>query len=167
MEKKMEYQKLHHEFPPVWDRDSEILILGSFPSVRSREEGFFYGHPRNRFWEVVSCVAHKVKPVTIEEKKEFLLSSHIAVWDVIESCEICGSSDSSIRNVVPNDISCILSQAPIRRILANGRMAERLYYKYIFPDVQRPVVAVPSTSPANAVWTRERLIEKYKEAFYG
>lgn len=159
----MEYQYLQHEFPPVWDEHSEILILGSFPSVKSREEGFFYGHPRNRFWDVISAVMQCPKPGSTEEKRQMLISSHIAVWDVIASCRIKGSSDSSIRDVVPNDISGILSHAPVRKILANGRTAEKLYKKYIFPAVHQPVIALPSTSPANAAWTLERLIKKYRE----
>lgn len=163
----MEYQELYHAFPPVWDERSEILILGSFPSVKSREEGFFYGHPRNRFWEVIASVTQNRKPVSIEEKKEMLLLSHIAVWDVIRRCQICGSSDSSIRNVEPNDISEILEGAPIRKILTNGRTAERLYNQYMYPRTHRPVTAVPSTSPANAAWSRERLVEAYRKAMWG
>lgn len=158
----MEYQSRQHEFPPVWDCNSEILILGSFPSVRSREEGFFYGHPRNRFWDVISAVMNCPKPVSTQEKRDMLLSSHIAVWDVIASCRIQGSSDSSIRDVVPNDISEILRHAPIRKILANGKTAEKLYDKYIYPGVHRQITVMPSTSPANAAWTLERLIEAYR-----
>ncbi len=160
----MEYQNLKHEFPPVWDSKSEILILGSFPSVKSREQGFFYGHPRNRFWDVISAVLQCSRPESIEEKRQMLLAGHIAVWDVIESCRIQGSSDSSIRDVVANDLSEILSQAPIRMILANGRTAEKLYQKYIFPVTHRPVTAMPSTSPANAAWSLERLIDVYRSA---
>ncbi len=159
----MEYQSLRHEFPPVWDSSSEILILGSFPSVKSREEGFFYGHPRNRFWDVIAAVTGHPKPVTMEEKKALLLSSHIAVWDVIGSCEIRGSSDSSIRHVAANDISGILAHAPIRKILANGKTAAKLYETYIFPNIQIPIIPLPSTSPANAVWTLEKLIDRYQE----
>lgn len=158
----MEYENLQHEFPPVWDESSEILILGSFPSVKSREDGFFYGHPRNRFWDLISAVTGSIKPVTIEEKKDMLISAHIAIWDVIARCQIRGSSDSSIRDVVPNDISVILANAPIRKILANGRTAGELYEKYIYPDTQIPITILPSTSPANAAWTRERLIDIYR-----
>ena len=160
----MEYENLRHEFPPVWDRNSEVLVLGSFPSVKSREDGFFYGHARNRFWDVISAVTGYPKPITIEEKRNMLLSTHIAIWDVIESCEIRGSSDSSIRNVVPNDISEILVNAPIRKILANGRTAGKLYEKYIYPDIRIPIDVLPSTSPANASWSQERLIEVYRES---
>lgn len=158
----MEYQNHKHEFPPVWDSNSEILILGSFPSVKSREEGFFYGHPRNRFWDVISAVLQCPKPGSVEEKRRMLLSGHIAVWDVIASCQIKGSSDSSIRNVVANDLSEILYHAPIRMILANGKTAEKLYNKYIFPNTGRPVTVMPSTSPANAAWSLDRLVEVYQ-----
>lgn len=160
----MEYEKLQHEFPPVWDKDSEVLVLGSFPSARSREDGFFYGHPRNRFWDVISAVVGYPKPATIDEKRDMLLSAHIAIWDVIASCQIRGSSDSSIRDVVPNDISEILTNAPIRKILANGRTAGKLYDKYIYPDLHMPIDILPSTSPANAAWTQERLIEIYRKS---
>jgi len=158
----MEYQKLYHQFPPQWDENSEILILGSFPSVKSREEGFFYGHPRNRFWKVVSTVVECREPVTLEEKKEVLSNYHIALWDVIESCEIKGSSDSSIRNVVPNDLSEILSKSKIKKIFVNGKTAEKLYNKYIYPKTQITATVLPSTSPANAAWTLEKLVETYK-----
>ncbi len=159
----MEYESVRHEFPPVWDGSSEILILGSFPSVKSREEGFFYGHPRNRFWDVMAAVTGRPKPVTIKEKKTLLLSSHIAVWDVIGSCQIQGSSDSSIRDVTANDILGILSRAPVRKILANGKTAAKLYERYIFPDVRIPIIPLPSTSPANAAWTLEKLIRRYRD----
>lgn len=162
----MEYQTLHHEFPPVWNEESEILILGSFPSVKSREQGFFYGHPRNRFWKVMSTIVESREPVTINEKREMLLSHHIAVWDVIASCQIRGSSDSSIREVVPNDISGILEKSSVRKIFANGKTAERLYNKYIFPKTNIPVTVLPSTSPANAAWSLERLIEEYRKRCY-
>lgn len=150
-----------HEFPPVYDENSRILILGSFPSVKSREVHFYYGHPQNRFWKVVSAVYGSPLPVSTEEKKAFLLESRIAVWDVIESCIISGSSDTSIRDVVPNNIKRILEEAPIRCIYANGSTAASLYKKYIFPETGRPAVRLPSTSPANAAWNLERLIREW------
>ena len=116
-----------HPIQPVYDRDSRILILGSFPSTRSRETGFFYGHPQNRFWKVVSYIYEENEPHDIEEKKAFLLRNHIAVWDVIGSCDIEGSSDSSIRNVIPNDLSSILNTAEIRNIYVNGKTAYKYY----------------------------------------
>ena len=151
-----------HEIAPVFDTTSRILILGSFPSVKSREGQFFYHHPQNRFWAVLSAVAGEEKPETVEEKRSFLLRNHIAVWDVIASCEIEGSSDSSIRNVVPNDIRPILETADIRQIYVNGGTAEKLYKKYMFPATGRTAVRLPSTSPANAACSLEKLIEQWK-----
>jgi hypoxanthine-DNA glycosylase len=147
-----------HPIAPVFDKDSKVLILGSFPSVRSREEGFFYGHPQNRFWKVTSQIFGEELPVTIDEKKAFLIRNHIALWDVIGSCEIDGSSDSSIRDVTVNDLSVILDVADIRAIFLNGKKAEQYYLKYLFPVLKRDAVCLPSTSPANAAWNLEKLI---------
>ena len=152
----------YHTFPPVFNDKSEILILGSFPSVKSREEGFFYGHPQNRFWKVTAAVFQSPVPDGIAAKKAFLLQHRIALWDVIASCEIKGSSDSSIKNVVPNDIGRILCQAAIREIYVNGKTAEKLYHQYIRNTVGRPAVYLPSTSPANAAWSLERLIAAWR-----
>ena len=146
-----------HEIPPVFDEHSRILILGSFPSVKSREARFFYGHPQNRFWKVLAAVTDQETPRTIPEKKEFLLRNGIALWDVIASCDIQGSSDSSIRNVVPNDLSEILRKADIRQIYANGGTAFRLYRKYTYPAVGKEAVRLPSTSTANAACSLEKL----------
>ena len=151
-----------HPIAPVFDKDSKVLILGSFPSVRSREEGFFYGHPQNRFWKVTSKVFGDELPVTIDEKKAFLIRNHIAVWDVIGSCEIEGSSDSSIRNVTVNDLSVILGTADIRAIFLNGKKAEQYYLKYLFPVLKRDAVCLPSTSPANAAWSLDKLTDAWK-----
>ena len=151
-----------HPIAPVFDKDSKVLILGSFPSVKSREEGFFYGHPQNRFWKVTSKVFGDELPVTIDEKKAFLIRNHIAVWDVIGSCEIEGSSDSSIRNVTVNDLSVILGTADIRSIFLNGKKAEQYYMKYIFPVLKRDAVCLPSTSPANAAWSLDKLTDAWK-----
>ena len=147
-----------HTISPVFDIHSRILILGSFPSVKSRETQFFYGHPQNRFWRVLAALTGEPLPLSIAEKKEFLLENRIAVWDVIQSCEITGSSDSSIRNVVPNDLSRILCAAPVRRIFTNGRTAGRLYDKYCLKDTGRPALCLPSTSPANAACSLDRLL---------
>lgn len=151
-----------HPIPPVYDKNSKILILGSFPSVRSRETGFFYGHPGNRFWRVMAEVLDDTLPETIEEKRVLLLKHHIALWDVIRSCDIEGSSDSSIRNVIPNDMEQIFDTAKINAIFVNGRTAEKYYKKYIDPDPARPVYCLPSTSPANAAWSLERLAGEWK-----
>lgn len=151
-----------HPIAPVFDKDSKVLILGSLPSVRSREEGFFYGHPQNRFWKVTSQIFGEELPVTIDEKKAFLIRNHIALWDVIGSCEIDGSSDSSIRDVTVNDLSVILGTADIRAIFLNGKKAEQYYLKYLFPILKRDAVCLPSTSPANAAWNLEKLITVWK-----
>ena len=152
-----------HPIPPVFDRHSKVLILGSFPSVKSREVQFFYGHPQNRFWKVTSKVCGITEPRTIEEKKAFLLSQGIAVWDVIASCDIEGSADSSIKNVVPNDLTEILNVAEISQIFVNGKTAEKFYTKYIRDSIGREAVCLPSTSPANAAWSVERLTEAWKQ----
>lgn len=158
----MEYTHLTHTFEPVYDENSRILILGSFPSVKSRQNRFYYGHPQNRFWKVLAAVFESPVPDTIEEKKEFLLRNHVAVWDVIFSCDIAGSSDSSIRNVTGNDMNVILSAAPIRRIFANGDKAYKLFLKYCRQEGQPEVEKLPSTSPANAAWNMQRLTEDWR-----
>ncbi|MBR0161700.1 MAG: DNA-deoxyinosine glycosylase [Oscillospiraceae bacterium] len=154
-------ERLVHPFPPTWNGQSRILILGSFPSVKSREMAFFYGHPQNRFWHVVSAVFSDAFPKTVEERRAFLLRHRIAAWDVIASCSIVGSSDSSIRDAVANDIRPILDGAEIRQIYVNGKTAFRLYEKYLLPLTGRDAVCLPSTSPANAAWSLERLIEAW------
>ncbi len=150
-----------HPFPPLYDNNSKILILGSFPSVRSREQMFFYGHPQNRFWKVLSSVMGAKVPCTIEEKREFLLEHNIALWDVIASCDIVGSSDSSIKNVKPNDFTEILENAEIKQIFVNGKTAEKYYNKYARNAIGRDSICLPSTSPANAAWNEKRLIETW------
>ncbi len=153
---------IEHPFPPLYNKDSKILILGSFPSVKSREQKFFYGHPQNRFWKVVAAVFGCDVPETIEEKKRFLLENGIALWDVIASCEIEGSSDSSIRDVKVNDLSEIFAKANIRQIFVNGKTAEKYFKKYTKAQVGREAITLPSTSPANAAWSVARLIEAWK-----
>lgn len=154
---------IQHPIEPVFDKESNILILGSFPSVKSREEGFFYGHPQNRFWKVLAEIWKEPVPVSIDEKKFFLLRNHIAVWDVIKSCDIEGSSDSSIKNVVANDIDVIISEANIKQIYVNGKKAQQLYQKYIYPMLQKEAICLPSTSPANAAWSLERLVQEWRK----
>ena len=151
-----------HPIAPIYDKHSTILILGSFPSVKSREEGFFYGHKQNRFWKVVSRVFEEEEPKTIEEKKALLLRNHIAVWDVIAGCDIEGSSDSTIKNVRPNDLSTILDNAQIKAIYVNGKTAEKYYKKYIEKSINRKAVCLPSTSPANAAWSIEKLLDTWR-----
>lgn len=152
---------MKHNIEPVYDKNSQILILGSFPSVKSREAQFFYGHKQNRFWKVLAAVFDCPVPETVEQKKEMLLSNRVAVWDVIESCTITGSADSTIKDVVPNDLSRILDCAHIRTIYVNGNKAYELYEKYIYPQNGRMAVKLPSTSPANASWSLERLVREW------
>ena len=152
---------IYHPIEPVYDSQSRILILGSFPSVKSREAMFFYGHPQNRFWKVTAAVFGCRVPQTIEEKRAFLLTYGIAVWDVIASCEIEGSSDSTIRNVTPNDLSKILNSAPVEQIFVNGKTALKYYEKYLRPVTGREAICLPSTSPANAAWNLEKLTEAW------
>ena len=158
-----EYSHLSHGFLPVYDEESKILILGSFPSVKSRERGFYYGHLQNRFWKVMAVLCNESVPETIEEKKTMLLKHHIAIWDVIDSCDIIGSSDSSIKNVVPADIAGLLQKTKIERIFANGRTAGKLYEKYVKGQTGKEITVLPSTSPANAVWSLDKLAEVWRE----
>lgn len=151
-----------HEFSPVFDENSRVLVLGSFPSVKSREYGFYYGHPQNRFWKVVAAVTESPVPETVEEKKQLLLSHKIAVWDVIDSCDIAGSSDSSISNVVPANINRVLKKSKIRRIYANGTTAKKLYDTYQREACGMEIALLPSTSPANAVWTLAKLVDAWR-----
>lgn len=160
-----EYEHVRHTFPPIYDENSRILILGSLPSVKSREQNFYYGHKQNRFWKVMAQITQSNIPQTVEEKKEFLLQNKIAVWDVIAECDILGSSDSSIRNVVVNDIAALLKKTDICIIAANGAKAKELYDKYVRKSTGREIVAMPSTSPANAAWSLERLVVSYGELF--
>jgi len=155
-------ERISHPFPPLFDKNSKILILGSFPSVKSREQNFFYGHPQNRFWRVMSDILNCPLPETVEQKKKMLIDNGIALWDVIASCEIIGSSDSSIKNAVPNDLTSILSGADIKGIFVNGKTAEKYYVKYTEKVTGRKAVCLPSTSPANAAWSLDKLSEEWK-----
>lgn len=154
-------ERIEHPFPPLYDSGSRILILGSFPSVKSREQQFFYGHPQNRFWRVIAQIYDEQTPDFIQEKKDMLHRNHIALWDVIKSCDIEGSSDSSITNVIPNDLSEILEAADIQTIIVNGKTAEKYFNRYTKKMTGREAVCLPSTSPANAAWSVDRLIEEW------
>lgn len=151
-----------HTASPVFNEDSEVLILGTFPSVKSREARFFYGHPQNRFWKVISAVTGCSEYDTVEKKKKMLLDNRIALWDTIKSCDVKGSSDSSITNVVPSDLREIMEVSHIKRIYCNGDKAYRLYNKYHLPYTGIEAVKLPSTSPANAKFTLDKLIEEWK-----
>ena len=158
----MKEERIIHPIPPLYREDSRILVLGSFPSVKSREAAFFYGHPQNRFWKVAAAVFGDEVPADVPQKRAFLLRHRIAVWDVIHACTIRGSSDASIKDVEVNDLRVILDSAPIRQIFVNGKTAEKLYRKYIEPAVGRKAVCLPSTSPANAAWSLERLTQAWR-----
>ena len=153
---------LQHPFGPLYCEKSRVLILGSFPSVKSREQNFFYGHPQNRFWKVIASIFESEVPQDIEAKKVLILENGLALWDSIASCEITGSSDASIRNVKTNDISIILDSCRIERIYCNGRKSYDLYRKFIEPETGREAECLPSTSPANAAWTLDKLIAAWQ-----
>lgn len=157
---------IKHPIPPLYDKNSRVLILGSFPSVKSREAQFFYGHSQNRFWKVTSAVFNEPVPQTIQEKRDFLLRNRIALWDVIASCDIQGSADSTIKNVTTNDLRIILNTADIKEIFVNGKTAEKYYNKYTKDLINRPATCLPSTSPANAAWNMEKLIEAWRGINY-
>lgn len=155
--------RIVHPIPPLYDNESRVLVLGSFPSVKSREGQFFYHHPQNRFWKVISSVFEEPLPLTIEEKRALLHHNHIAVWDVIQSCEITGSSDASIKNVIVNDLTPILEAAKIKRIITNGSASYQHYMRYLFPQTGMEPLKLPSTSPANAACKLEQLCDAWKE----
>lgn len=156
-----------HPVKALFDENSEVLILGTFPSVKSREMKFFYSHPQNRFWRVMARLCASELPETTEDKKKLILDNHFALWDVIHSCDIEGSADSTIKNVVPNDISSILEISKVNKIFVNGKKAESLYKKYIEPKTGIKAICLPSTSPANASWSEDRLTEYWKQQIFG
>lgn len=156
------YKTIKHTFEPVWNEQSEILILGTFPSVKSRENQFYYGHPQNRFWKLLAGIYEEPVPETVDAKKELILKHHLAVWDVIGQCDITGSSDSSIRNVIPCDLTEILQKSRIHTIVANGAKAYDLYQKHQQPKTGILAQKLPSTSPANAAWSLDRLQEAWR-----
>ena len=156
-----------HPFPPLYDTESRILILGSFPSVKSREQAFFYGHPQNRFWKLIAALTDSPVPQTIDEKRALILSNHLALYDTIYSCEIVGSSDASIKNAVPTDLSPILAGSKVTTICCNGTKSWDLYMKDQFPRTGIPALKLPSTSPANAAFTLPRLITAWQEVLCG
>ncbi len=152
---------LQHPFPPLFSADSRILILGSFPSVKSREAMFFYGHSQNRFWRVIAGLYGQPVPETTDEKRALILSNGLALWDSIASCDITGSSDASIKNAAPTDLSLILGGADIKRIYCNGAASYNIYRRYQLPRTGIEAVRLPSTSPANAAFSFERLLEAW------
>lgn len=157
------FPQIVHPFEPVYRSDSEILIVGTFPSVKSREQNFYYGHPRNRFWQVLAQIFGETVPETIPEKKALLYRHRIALWDVIARCDISGSDDSSIKNVTPTDLSSLIRASRITAIYANGQKAGELYNRFQKNNIPVPITVLPSTSPANASWNLERLIDRWQE----
>lgn len=157
----METKNIVHPFPPLFDKNSSTLILGSFPSVKSRENMFFYGHPQNRFWKVIAALFNERVPETVDEKKKLILGNALALWDSIHSCTVTGSSDSSVKDVVPNDISIIINGSNVKKIFCNGALSYKMYKKYIYPSTNIEAVKLPSTSPANAAYSLERLISEW------
>lgn len=141
--------KVTHELSPYYDNGPVVLILGSMPSVKSKELGFYYMHPQNRFWKTLARVYNETTPINIQERKDFLTRHKIALWDVIESCVITGSSDSSIANVKPNNINKILKDSNVKQIFTTGKKAYNLYNKYCLSKTKKEAISLPSTSPAN------------------
>lgn len=160
----MQNEQICHPFQPIFNSQSKILILGSLPSVTSRKQNFYYSHSSNRFWKVLAGVFQVKVPETIEEKTTLLLSHQIALWDVIASCTITGSSDASIKNVVPNDLTKIFQTASIQTVICNGKAAEKYYRKYQLPYTHLEPLVLPSTSSANAAYSLEKLIQEYSKA---
>lgn len=148
----------YHLLEPIYNKKSKILILGSFPSVKSREANFYYHHPQNRFWKILASIYNEPLPQTIDDKKDFLIKHQIALWDVISSCEIVGSSDSTIRNVEINDLNKIIMNSQINHIYTNGNLADKLYHRYFDKIIDLPATKLPSSSPANASYSLEKLI---------
>ena len=158
----MNCQTLVHPIAPVWNENARILILGSFPSVRSREAGFYYAHPQNRFWPLMARLYEEPVPQTTEERRTFALRHGIALWDSIQSCVITGSSDASLREATPNDIAGLIRQTGIQRIFCNGQQSYRVFSRYCAPDCPLPAIPLPSTSPANAAWTMDKLAQAWR-----
>ena len=159
-------EHVQHTINPIYNKKSNILILGTFPSVKSRENKFFYSHPQNRFWKIIAYITNTSPvPSTIDEKKNMLLNNKIALFDVIKSCDITGSSDTSIKNVEPWDLSIILDACNIKKIYANGNKAYELYMKYCYNNLKRSIIKLPSTSPANASFNFERLLSEWSQIF--
>ena len=158
----MKLQTVVHNIPPLYYSSSRVLLLGSVPSPKSREVGFFYGHPQNRFWRVLAAVLGEDTPQTIDQKRMLCLSHHIALWDTIAQCDIAGASDTSIKNAIPNDIGRLLRETEITRIFATGGKSAQLYRKLVVPQIHVPITQLPFTSPVNAAWSVERLIDAYR-----
>lgn len=158
----MEAERHEHTIAPVFDEYSRVLLLGTFPSPKSREMGFYYGHPQNRMWRVLAAVMGEGVPQTRDERREFLLRNRIAMWDVLASCSIRGASDASIRDAKPNDVAHVLANAPIERIFTTGAKASELYKRFLLPNLGVEAMRLPSTSAANATMSFEKLVDAYQ-----
>ena len=154
--------KVIHNLKPIYNEDSQILILGTIPSIKSREQGFYYSHPKNRFWKVLAKIYQEKIPCTIEEKTNFLIRNNIALWDTLQECNIISSNDSSISNIKVNDISQLLNKTKITKIYTTGKKAFDIYQKEIYPKTNIKAIYLPSTSSANATYTLDKLINEYQ-----
>lgn len=152
---------VNHPFDPIYNEHSKIIILGTIPSVVSREENFYYGHPQNRFWKLISSLTENPIPQTIEEKKKLLLNEDIAIWDVLKSCNIDQSKDSSILNPIPNDFKDLFHKTSLHAVFTNGKKAEDLYKRLCYKKINLTSTCLPSTSPANASYSFERLLQSW------
>lgn len=161
-----EYTRVGPGLPPLCGERASMLLLGSFPSPKSRAQGFYYGHPQNRFWPLMAWLTGAETPKwdAISDKKQIILQNGFAVWDVIRSCEIRGASDSSIRAVEPNDLEALIRRLGVQAVFCNGGTAAKLYRRYALPKTGLEAVTLPSTSPANAAWTMPRLRQRWGEA---
>lgn len=157
----MNCERVTHEFPPVYDSGSRVLILGTIPSPKSRERGFYYMHPQNRFWKMLCAVLGEDIPADVEGRRKLCLKHGVALWDVLESCDISGAEDSSIKNAKPNDLRKILSSSPVKAVFTTGKKAHALYKKY-FPDLPGDI-CLPSTSPANRTISETEMLEEYRK----
>lgn len=158
----MDHEHIIHPFGPLYDENSTVLILGSLPSVKSREQNFFYGHSQNRFWPLMAQMFNEPTPLTIDEKRDLILKHHLALWDTIYSCDIIGSSDSSIKNVVPTDLKTVIENSKITRVFCNGNTSGKYYHKYQEKVLDIKAITLPSTSPANAAWSMDMLYNAWK-----
>jgi hypoxanthine-DNA glycosylase len=154
---------MQHPFEQVFDTKSRVLILGTFPSVKSREHGFYYGHPQNRFWKIIAIITSSEIPETISAKKQLLLTKEIALADVLQSCFQEGSQDSRIKNAVPANLEKILNSVNICQIYANGDKAYQIFMKFFSKTLQRKILKLPSSSPANAKYSLEKLVEEWSK----
>lgn len=158
----MRYEHIEHGIPPVFNAESRVLILGTMPSPKSRENGFYYMHPQNRFWRVISTVLGEPLPTTNGERASLLLKNKIALWDTLAQCDIIGASDCSVKNAVPNDISVITDTADIKAIFTTGKTAYKYYCRFQQEKTGIEAICLPSTSPANARFGLDALIDEYK-----